>query len=81
MKQTGSGTVKDVPSAIELYELSCGGSDGHGCNNLGAVYESGLAGPADPDRARLLYERACKLGDDAGCKNLARQRGASPPSP
>lgn len=62
----------DTTDYLNIYKKKCDKGDIKSCNNLGALYYSGL-GIVDIDyiKAFELYSFACDKGNFTGCVNLA----------
>jgi hypothetical protein len=56
--------------------VACDAGDPPSCNNLGAMYESGVFALPDEERAYALYVKACTGGAIAGCANGQRLSAA-----
>ncbi len=62
-------------SLAALYGDACERGVGEACHNLGAMFEGGEAGPADPARALVAYERGCREGAAASCDRAGTMHG------
>lgn len=66
------GVKKDLKKAKQLYEKSCNGNAGNGCEALATLYKNGEAGlKKNFSQALKLYERACNLDDVLACQYLS----------
>ncbi|MBH24778.1 MAG: hypothetical protein CMH57_10065 [Myxococcales bacterium] len=63
----GRGVKRDYAAAAEEYDRSCRGVGGHGCLNLGFLYERGDGVEASLEKAVQLYRRGCVKGEARAC--------------
>ena len=69
----GNATIsKDYSIARKWLDRAAGGGDAWSQNALGVLYEQGLGGEVDPDRARDLYLSAAGSGDPKAQSNYGR---------
>ncbi len=66
----GEGLQQDLIVARSLYVAAAEKGQLAACRELGLMFESGLGGPMDRERARHFFEQAAELGADP----VARQR-------
>lgn len=60
----------DFLSAWQLYNEACNRGLAMGCNNVGVMLQTGMAGSPSPDQAVPYFERACRAGVGMACGNL-----------
>ncbi len=53
--------------ARELSNVACGRGSAPGCRLLASLYQRGVGGAPDPDKAKTFYAKACEAGDTAAC--------------
>jgi hypothetical protein len=58
----------DPDSARNVLALACKKGIADSCERLARLWQDGLGGPADGDKAASLRERACELGSEAACR-------------
>lgn len=56
--------------ARTLFSQACGGGNMNACSYLGALYDQGLGGSQDEDKAKELFQKACDQGYFSSCTNL-----------
>jgi len=62
------GPTKDLEKAKVAFEKSCGdGNWGEGCELLGMVYDQGLDGKQDFEKARSWFEQGCARARGDSC--------------
>jgi hypothetical protein len=58
----------DPDSARNVLALACKKGIADSCERLAGLWQDGLGGPADGDKAASLRKRACELGSAAACR-------------
>lgn len=53
--------------ARELSSIACGRGSATGCRLLASLYQRGVGGAPDPEKAKTFYTKACEAGDTAAC--------------
>lgn len=53
--------------ARELSNVACGRGSAPGCRLLASLFQRGVGGAPDPDKAKTFYAKACEAGDTAAC--------------
>lgn len=53
--------------ARELSSIACGRGSATGCRLLASLFQRGVGGAPDPDKAKTFYAKACEAGDTAAC--------------
>lgn len=66
------GVTKDVAAARSLYDKACTAGNARSCMNLGRLFEGGLGGPKDVEKAHALRIRARDGGEKSACEQPTR---------
>ena len=64
-------------STTQRYSRQCADGELASCSLLGLIYEIGVAGITDFDRAQALYERACEGNIEAACRRIRMTSGTA----
>lgn len=59
--------------ALHYFEKACSSRSGEldACVNMGLLYQNGVNGTTDSERAKSEFQYACRQGHQGGCLNLA----------
>ena len=61
----------------QRHSRQCADGELASCSLLGLIYETGVAGIMDLDRAQALYKRACEGNIEAACRRIRMTRGVT----
>ena len=70
--QKGVGNRPDLKKAIMLYHMGAHMNDARCLNNLGGMYERGIAVPRNASVALKMYRKAAALGNKEASANMQR---------
>jgi TPR repeat protein len=66
------GRAKNPERAIALAKRACEAKSMFGCQTLGFIFASGIAGAPEWQKAHALFAIACEGGNGQACMNLAK---------
>ena len=64
-------------STTQRHSRQCADGELASCSLLGLIYETGVTGITDLDRARALYQRACEGNIEAACRRIRMTKGTA----
>ncbi len=64
------GQEKDYTAARTVFEKACTGGEPHACLQLADLFERGLGGARDTEKALALLEKNCATSDGESCLQL-----------